>query len=122
MIQFILLGAALFAGAVMVTAFWDSIKNFLEDSVRHVRQVVKATIVGLTAYIKTKDVVAGISAGLQALNKFYSKNDNQQWEETITTRTISEQDVPEHIRRKLEGTKEAVDISDDIAKELKLEL
>ena len=67
-------------------------------------------------------IAAGIAAGLQALNKFYSKNENQQWEETITTRTISESDVPEHIRRKLESTRGPVDISEDIAKELKLEL
>ena len=122
MIPIILLGAALFAGAVVVTAFWDKIKSFLEASVKHVRQVVKATIVGLTAYVKTQNIAAGIAAGLQALNKFYSKNENQQWEETITTRTISESDVPEHIRRKLESTRGPVDISEDIAKELKLEL
>lgn len=122
MIPFILLGAALFAGAVVVTAFWDKIKSFLEASVKHVRQVVKATIVGLTAYVKTQNIAAGVYAGLQALNKFYSKNENQQWEETITTRTISESDVPEHIRRKLESTRGPVDISEDIAKELKLEL
>lgn len=122
MIPFILLGAALFAGAVVVSAFWDSIKNFLEASVKHVRQVIKATIVGLTAYIKTQNIVAGVAAGLQALNKFYSKNEDQQWEETVTTRTISASEVPEHIRRKLEATQKPVDISEDIAKELKLEL
>ncbi|WP_226455747.1 hypothetical protein [Pseudomonas sp. AF03-9] len=122
MIPFILLGAALFAGAVVASAFWDKIKNFLEASVKHVRQIVKATIVGLTAYIKTQNVVAGIAAGLQALNKFYSKNEDQQWEETVTTRTIPASDVPEHIRRKLESTQAPVDISEDIAKELKLEL
>ncbi|SHJ68816.1 hypothetical protein [Pseudomonas luteola] len=123
MIPIILLGAALLATtAVVASVFWDDIKKFLKAAIEHVRRIIKATIVGLTAYIKTKDISAGIQAGLQALNKFYSKNENEQWEETVVTRQISSSEVPEHIRKKLERTQAPVDISDDVAKELQLEI
>jgi hypothetical protein len=57
--------------------------------------------------------------GIKAAYKFYSKNLEGQWQETLTTKTITAEEVPEHIRRKLEASSQAIDISDELELQLK---
>ena len=54
-----------------------------------------------------------------ALTFFYSKDTNGMWQETVTTRTISAEQVPESIRRKLDATTKPIDISEELELELK---
>ena len=57
--------------------------------------------------------------GIKAAYKFYSKDTNGMWQETVTTRTISAEQVPESIRRKLDATTKPIDISEELELELK---
>lgn len=108
-------GLAIGAAAVAIT-FWDKIKLYLSKAVQKVKEVIKAAIVGFTAYIKS-----GLDwrEGIKAAYKFYSKNNQGQWQETVTTKTITVDELPEKIRKKLEKSQgNQVDISDELELEL----
>lgn len=114
MIPLLLLGGIIFGLAVAVT-FWDQIKKYLGIALKKVKELVTAAIVGVAAYVQTGNWREGIKAAY----KFYSKNKNGQWQETVTTKTITAEEVPEHIRRKLEATSQPIDISEELELELK---
>lgn len=115
MIPFILLGAALLGGAVLAITFWDQIKKYLAMAVKKVKEVIQAAIVGVAAYVQTNNWREGIKAAY----KFYSKNTAGQWQETVTTKVITPEEIPEHIRKKLELTNKPIEISDELEMELK---
>lgn len=115
MIPLLLLGGLLAGAFVVAITFWDQIKKYLSLSLKKVKEVVEATIVGVAAYVQTKNWREGIKAAY----KFYSKNIEGQWQETLTTKTIAADEVPEHIRRKLEASSQAIDISEELELELK---
>ena len=73
-----------------------------------------STIIGAMAYVQTGNWREGIKAAY----KFYSKNAEGQWQETVTTKTITADEVPAHIRKKLEATTQPIDISDELELEL----
>lgn len=114
-IPLLLLGGFL-AGAVVVVAvtFWDQIKKYLKLAFEKVKQIISAAIVGVAAYVQSGNWREGIKAAY----KFYSKDKNGMWQETVTTKTISPEEVPEHIRRKLETTSQPIDISQELQLEL----
>lgn len=114
MIPFILLAGLVVGGVALAVTFWDQIKKYLSLALKKVKEIIKAAVVGVAAYVQTNNWREGIKAAY----KFYSKNQEGQWQETVTTKTISESEIPEHILRKLEKTTQPVDIS----KELELEL
>lgn len=113
MIPILIVAGLALAGAVVYT-FWDEIKKYLKQAYEKIKEVLSATIVGVTTYLQTRDLVEGVKAAY----KFYSKNKAGKWQETVLTKTISAQDVPEHIRRKLEATTDEVDVSDELELEL----
>jgi hypothetical protein len=116
MIPILLLGALLAAGAAVVAiTFWDQIKEFLKLAFEKVKRMISATIVGVTTYVQSGNWREGIKAAY----KFYSKDTNGMWQETVTTRTISAEQVPESIRRKLDATTKPIDISEELELELK---
>lgn len=115
MIPFILLGAALLGTAAVAYTFWDEIKAFLKESLEKVKKMVKGTIIGVCTFIQTKD----ISKGIKAFNKFYSKTSDGKWTETIVSKEVSEDEIPEHIRRKAErASGKEVEITDELQHEL----
>lgn len=116
MIPILLLGGLLAAGAVAIAiTFWDQIKEFLKLAFQKVKKIISAAIIGVATYVQSGNWREGIKAAY----KFYSKDKNGMWQETVTTRTISPEEVPEHIRRKLEATTKPIDISEELELELK---
>lgn len=115
MIPLVLLGGFL-AGAAVVAAvtFWDQIKQFLKSAFDKVKKVISAAIVGVAAFVES----GNWRDGIKAMYKFYSKDKAGMWQETITTKTISPEEVPEHIRQKLERSNQPVDISNELELEL----
>lgn len=113
MIPILLLSGLLFAGAVAVT-FWDQIKKYLGLALEKVKKVIRATIIGVAAYVQTGDWRDGIKAAY----KFYSKNQDGKWQESVVTKEISVDELPPHIRKKLEQTEKPVDITDSLELEL----
>lgn len=109
----ILAGLALLTTAVAIT-FWDQIKESLNLALKKVKEIVQAAIIGVAAYVQTNNWREGVKAAY----KFYSKNTKGQWQETVTTKTISVDEIPEHIRKKLEITSSPIDISDELELEL----
>jgi ABC-type proline/glycine betaine transport system permease subunit len=115
MIPLLLLGGLLAAGAAIVAVtFWDQIKKYLQMALTKVKQVLSAAIVGVAAYVQSGDWREGIRAAY----KFYSKDEKGMWQETVTTKTITADEVPERIRKMMERGHDEIDITD----ELKLEL
>ena len=114
MIPFLILAGIAVAGTAIAITFWDQIKKYLALAFDKVKKIVKAAIVGAMAYVQSGNWREGIKAAY----KFYSKNEQGQWQETITTKTISADEVPAHIRKKLEATTQPIDISDELELEL----
>jgi len=115
MIPLILLGGLLLTTTVVLAVtFWDQIKKYLGIAYKKVKEVLGAAIVGVAAYVQTNNWREGIKAAY----KFYSKDKNGQWQETLTTKTITAEEVHEHIRRKLESSTRAIDISEELEMEL----
>lgn len=115
MIPFVIIAAVALAGIVVVT-FWDEIKKYLGVAIKKVKQVLPAAIVGFTTFLQTLDV----RESFKAAYKFYSKDKNDKWHETVVTKEISESEVPAEIRLRAERANgKAIDISDELALELK---
>lgn len=124
MIPFLIAGAALLVGAVVVGVFWNEIKNFIGEALKHIKTVlVPSTIAGFKTYLQTGSIARALySAANVALQKFYSRTPTGQWMETVVTRGISMKDIPEHILDMVEDAgKKEVDISQEVARELHLE-
>ncbi|OUL93054.1 hypothetical protein CA601_10935 [Paraburkholderia hospita] len=71
-------------------------------------------MVGVATYVQTGNWREGIKAAY----KFYSKDEKGMWQETVTTKSITADELPEHIRKKLESTDREIDISEELQLEL----
>ncbi len=115
MIPLLLLGGLLFgAAAVVVVTFWDEIKQFLKIAYDKVKKLISAAIAGVAAYAQTGSFIDGIKVAY----KFYSKDSTGKWQESVVTKTVNDNEVPEHIRRKLDQSAGPVDISNDLELQL----
>ncbi|WFF38876.1 hypothetical protein LU290_01125 [Moraxella nasibovis] len=120
MIPFLIAGA-LIAGAVVVSAFWKEIKSFIQASIERIKtHLIPSMIVGFKTYLDTGNATY---ATAKALQKFFSKNERGNWQETIVTREIPASEIPEDIRRKADRSNSSViDITDEVQTELHLEV
>ena len=114
MIPLLILAGLAIAGTAVAITFWDQIKKYLALAFDKVKKIINASIIGAMAYVQTGNWRKGIKAAY----KFYSKNAEGQWQETVTTKTITADEVPAHIRKKLEATTQPIDISDELELEL----
>ncbi len=111
MIPLLLLGGLLFgAAAVVAVTFWDEIKEYLRMAFEKVKKLISATIAGVAVYAQSGSFIEGIKVAY----KFYSKDAKGKWQETIATRTVNDNEVPEHIRNKLDSSTGQIDISRDL--------
>ena len=107
-----LITGALLAAAVVgvLSAFWEDIRDFLKKAFEKVRQVVQGVIAGAKIFLKK------IREAVQEISKNYSKVDKH-WEETIVTRTVHENEVPEEFRNRISYDSEL-----DITREMEMQL
>lgn len=103
----LILGAAVGA---LIAVFWKDIVGWIQRAAEAVKNAIGKAAIGVTVAIKK------LYNGYKEISRHYSKTGTQ-WQETVATRTVSESDVPEEIRRKAEMMEEA-----DITKELEQQL
>ena len=117
----LLIAAGLAIGGVVIVANWDSIVNWLKDFVPKLRAAWNSVRENVPhgARIFGDIIVEGAERLARIIHKLYYK-ENGQWIEETTTRKVSEDEVPASIRNKI-NRKEA-DITEEIEKELKLEV
>ena len=101
----IIAGAALIAGTSLLAAFWNDITEWLKRAFIKVREVVQAAVLG------TKVFIQRFRQAFKEVSKHYSKK-GLKWQETIVTKEISANEVPDEIKQKLANCSEA-DITDD---------
>jgi hypothetical protein len=92
-------------------AFWREIKSWMIRTAENVEKVTGQVVLGQKLFFKrSEDMIKQIS-------KNYSKNIiNNIWQETIVTRQISEDEMPEEVTNKVDTTEK------DFTKELELKL
>ena len=117
----LLIAAGLAIGGVVIVANWNSIVNWLKDFVPKLRAAWNSVRENVPhgARIFGDIIVEGAERLARIIHKLYYK-ENGQWIEETTTRKVSEDEVPASIRNKI-NRKEA-DITEEIEKELKLEV
>ena len=117
----LLIVAGLAIGSVVIAANRDSIVNWLKDFVPKLRAAWNSGRENVPhgARIFGDIIVEGAERLARIIHKLYYK-ENGQWIEETTTRKVSEDEVPASIRNKI-NRKEA-DITEEIEKELKLEV
>ncbi|MFC0820696.1 hypothetical protein [Moraxella marmotae] len=124
MIPFLVIGALAIAGAVVVSVFWNEIKDFIVASAERIKTVIiPSAIVGFRTYLEAGgNLFLTAKDTIKALQKYYTQNTKGQWQETVVTRTIPAKDIPEDIKRKLDGSHTQVDITSEVQQELHLEV
>lgn len=123
-IPFLVIGAAAIATAIVVGVFWKEIKNFLTKAINRFKEIfAPALIAGYKTYIQTGSLARALyNAGKVAIQKCYSKTERGTWQETVTTREISFDDIPADIRDRVRHANgQEVDITAEVAEELQLE-
>lgn len=111
----LLMGAFIVAGVGIVATFWNDLVDFAKDIVQKAQKVLEVlnrVVYGVKVFLKK------IIEGVQEIVRHYSYSEvDKQWQETTTTRTVSENEVPEEIRNKLKYNRE-----EDFTQELKLQI
>ena len=117
----LLIAAGLAIGGVVIAANWNSIVNWLKDFVPKLRAACNSVRENVPhgARIFGDIIVEGAERLARIIHKLYYK-ENGQWIEETTTRKVSEDEVPAPIRNKM--NREEADITEEIEKELKLEV
>lgn len=118
MLEMLLLG--LIGGAVIL-ANWDKITSWLDDLVQKLNAVWQQIRVNVphAARVFGDLIMQGFQSVARIMHKLYFKKGDQ-WIEKTTTRMCDESEVPLAIRNKL--SKNETDITEEIQKELQLEV
>lgn len=115
MIPLLAIGAAALVGIVVLT-FWDEIKKYLGMAIQKIKKMMPVAVVGFTTFLQTLD----LAESFKAAYKFYSKDKNDKWLETVVTKEISESEVPEEIRLRAENANgRAIDITEELSLQLR---
>lgn len=117
MIPIIWLIAAVTAGVAGVTiaVYWKDIVAWMKHTLENIPKSIKENLQGFTAFVKKLDDT------INNLVYFYSYDkDNKKWTETVVSREVDPNDVPEEILNKVR-TEKKVDISEKLQETLKLE-
>lgn len=119
MIDPISIGLWLLAGAVVgaaITVFWEDIREFFIQSWNALPQDIREDMQGVSAFAQQLD------RQMMSILNYYSYNaGTNEWSETVVTKKITSDEIPEHIRNRLQSGKK-IDITADLEKELKLTL
>lgn len=107
----ILIGVLLAAATIgIIKAFWHDLQNFLIKATKKVQELVAGIVYGFKVFVKK------VQEGVKEISRHYSKVD-QHWEETTSTKIISESDVPPEILARAKANMEL-----DITEEMEMQL
>ncbi len=112
---FITVVAFIGAAATLVATlaeYWQELVEWVKKCINAVKKLIEGIVYGFKVFI-TK-----VSEAIKEISKHYSKEGNQ-WTETIQTRVISADEVPDEILAKARYNKET-DITEDMEEQLEL--
>lgn len=117
MIPLLLLGGIALAG-VAIGVYWKNIAKWLEKIWEKLPASIKKDLQGAVALVQK------VASVFKNVMKYYSYNSQtKKWRETIVTSEVSENDIPEHIRKNMQNSSSnEVDISAEIQEKLELSL
>ncbi len=108
------------AAAAAVIVNWDAVKKWLKDFVTALKGLFLTTLKGIANAAAT--FIQTVQAGMtDVMHKLYYQEQGQ-WMERVTTRSIPASELPDWAKKKLGKQTGEVDISDKIEQELKLTL
>lgn len=114
----IAVGVAGLVGGAIIAANWDAVVNWLSDLVVKIRDAFNSfkNFIGHAGMVVAQKISDAITA---IRHKLYYKEQGK-WMLETTTCEVDESEVPPAIRRKV--SEQEADISDEIQRELSLEL
>lgn len=107
----LIIGAALLVGGTLVATFWNDVISWLKRAIRKVGELINKAVYGTKLFIRS------LGKSYQETSKHYAKDYNGRWNETVTTREVSADEVPPEIRKMAQRGMER-----DITNELALKL
>ncbi len=114
MIPVIILAGAAVIGAVVLAAFWKEIRAWLGKVWEKLPPVVKEQLQGAKAYLEK------VESTMKNVFYYYSYDkEKQQWTETVVSREVSPQSIPEDILKKM-NDRAKLDITSDVEQQLTL--
>lgn len=120
----VLIGLGVLIGGIVAVANWDEIKDWLNDFIPKLKKAwasLKTKIANGAMIVAEKVKEAGKWIS-KIMHKLYYKNEQGQWVEETTTRVLPESEVPPFIRAKIQREEQEVDITEEMERELKLEI
>lgn len=110
----LLVGGALIGAGIAI--YWKNIAEWLKRIYVKLPPVIKQYLQGALSFAQR------IGSTFKNVMKYYSYNEEtKKWNETVVTTEVDESTIPAHIRNKLNQSSE-VETTQDLEKELKLEL
>lgn len=111
----IVAAAATIAVGAVIT-YWDDVKQFLASAIKMAKAALDAIVVGVKVFMKKMD------GYFTEVAKTYQRDRQNQWHETTTTKRVDPSEVPADILAKMNATREEVDITQRVERELQLTL
>lgn len=116
MLPLLLLAGGVIIGAA-VAIYWKEIAAWLKRIYAKLPPIIKRYLQGALSFVQR------IGNTFKNIMKYYSYNEEtKKWNETVVTTEVDENTIPDHIRKKVQATQNEVETTQDLEKELKLEL
>lgn len=119
-----LIAAGLLLGGVALVANWDDIVDWVRDFVPRFKKAwarISPDLPYEMQFLGDLIVKAGEHL-VSIMNKVYYQEASGQWVEETTRKNIPENQVPEHIRKKILAQKKRTGEAAEISQELELEI
>lgn len=92
MIAVALILGAIIVGASVVSRYWDKIVDFMKKAIYRVQAKIDRVVQGCRVAIRR------LGDRFQTLTKYYSKNEQGRWRETVVAKEMDKSEVPEKYR------------------------
>lgn len=89
----LIVATTLLVGGTLIVTFWNETISWLKRSIQKVQEWIQRTIYGTKLFLRK------MGNGFQETSKHYVKDHNDRWNETVTTREVSADQVPPEIRQ-----------------------
>lgn len=119
-IPFLIIGIAALATVTVIGAFWEEIKEFLIKATNYFKEnILPALIIGFKTFIQSGNINTAI---VRLIEKCFHRDEKGLINETVITREVSLDELPEDIRAAIERSNgKEVDITQQVSEVLELE-
>lgn len=117
MIPILLIAGIAFAAGVTLAVFWKDLIPWLKKAAEKVKEILKKIVgvilVGVKVYIQRNNGI------LRRVAKYYSQDqETRRWSEHVISQEISENEVPEDVRRMGNLNAAPIDITDKVEEQM----